>query len=120
MSEGEEEVDDVVALAEEPAFGCHVEHGAVVGLREDAALWWAGRARGVDEGVRVFRFDGLVAGNKLLLVAAAAAFADLVERDCVGSAAAVLDCDDRLQLRQLIANLGDLRVLLGVFDDDHG
>ena len=79
VGEREEEVDDVVAVAEEPAFGCHVEHRAVVGLREDAALRWAGRSRGVDEGVWVFRLDGFVAGNKLLLVAAAATLANLVK-----------------------------------------
>ena len=82
VREREEEVDDV-ALVEHALLLAHVDHLAVVAVREHAALGRPGGARRVDDRVGVVGRDGLAARAQLGLVAAAAALAQVVERDRV-------------------------------------
>ena len=93
----------------------HRHHGAVVAVEEDAALRRPGRARRVDERVRVLGLHGRRALGHLVVRAPAAALTQLVERDrAVGRA---VEHDDRLEIRQPVAHLGDLGGLLGVLGE---
>jgi hypothetical protein len=117
VGEREEEVDEV-GLLEHPDLLAHVDHLAVVAVREHAALGRPGRARGVDDRVGVVGRDGLAALAQLGLVAAAATLAQLVERDRVGHVAARVDDHEVLERREVLAHLDDLGHLCRVLADD--
>ena len=87
VGQRQEEVDEVVVAVEQPALLDHVEHRAVVAVREHAALGRPGGARRVDEREGVVGADRVGAGVELGGVAPAAALAQLVERDRVGHVA---------------------------------
>ena len=87
VGQRQEEVDEVVVAAEQAALVDHVEHRAVVAVREHAALRRPGRARRVDERERVVGLDRVARSLELRGVAPAAALAQLVERDRVGDVA---------------------------------
>ena len=87
-----------------------------IAVGEHAPLGWPGRARGVDEDVRVVELDGLLALAELLMGRGVAPpGGQLVER---GLAAAGLDPDRVTQLGQIRAHLLDLLKLCGVLGDD--
>ena len=117
VREREEEVDEV-ALLEHAELAAHVDHLAVVAVREHAALGRPGGAGRVDDRVGVVLADGLAALLELGLVAAAAPLAQVVERDRVGHVAAGVDHDHVLERGQVLPHLDDLGHLGGVLADD--
>ena len=119
MGEGKEQVGGV-ALLEHALVHHRVGDGAVVGVREQAALGRAGGARGVDVETDVVRADRLVAGLPLGLVAPAPALAQRLERDRVVAqvGAGRVDHDDVAKLRAPRADLAHLGQLLGVLHED--
>ena len=118
MGEREEQIDDL-ALAHHVERLAHVEHRAVVVVREDAALGRTGGSRRVDEGERVLGLDRGAAPRQHRLVAYASTRADILERDPVGHVALGVDHDDRAELGEAIADRDDLRHLARILGD-HG
>ncbi len=90
VREREVEVGDLARLERADRLA-RVEHLAVVAVREHAALRRPGRARRVDERVRVLGLDRGGALGHLGGVAAAAALAQVLERDRVADVAARVD-----------------------------
>jgi hypothetical protein len=118
VGEREEEVGRI-ALRERRVRHDRVGDRPVVRVREEAALRRSGRARGVDVEADVVRRDGLVARLPFRLVAAAAALAELVERERVAKVrlGRVHD-DDVLELRAAVLDRAHLGELLAVLDED--
>ena len=94
----------------------HVEHRAVVAVRDHAALRRPGGPGRVDEGADVVGADRAVALLPVGLAARGAALGELVERDRVARPAG--HPDHVLELRAAIADLADLLQLLVVLDHD--
>ena len=100
---------DELELRDHPADG----HRVCVGQHH--ALGRAGCPRRVDDRVRVLGADLVLAIGQLAAVAAAPAFAQIVEAE---SAGAGLDPDHVRELRKRAANLFDLRHLAFVLAED--
>ena len=107
VGERQVEVDDVALVRGSTPRSHIVTHRPVVAVREHAALRRPGGAGRVDERVRVLGLDRSGARGDLGVVAAAAALAQVVHGDRVGRVA--FDHDDRLEVREPVADLGDLR-----------
>jgi hypothetical protein len=129
VGKGEVEIGELVVL-DLPDSSDHVDDGAVVAVGEHAALGRAGGAGGVDEGEGVLGTHARAAPFELLGRAGSSALAyvrqgDRAQRRSRGGGAVRLgllggrvDRDHRAQIRQAIADGGDLRDLLLVLTGD--
>ena len=126
VSERQVQIDDLV-VGDLAALADHVDDRAVVAVGEHAALRWAGRAGGVDERVGVLGAHGGPARVELLRASASARArgpASSGDRRLkrFGRSSrpsrGLIDHDHGAQVRQLVADRGDLRELLVVLADD--